>query len=81
MPTLIEETKFAVLVKYEFEIRQKKIQNVFFWSVPTIRKLIQEKNKDSIVAHSFTSAVFWIEILMEEIEQVVAEKQLFEIRE
>ena len=73
MPTLFEEIKPVVLVKYEFEYLEKLKLKCFPWKFRTIRMLMQErKTMIFLVEYSSTSAVFSIEILMEEIELVVA---------
>ena len=41
MPTMIEELKLVVLVKYEFEYRENLILKCFLWNFWTIRILIK----------------------------------------
>ena len=74
MATLIEEMKPVVLLKYDFEYREKLNLFCFVWKCRTIRILKQErKTMIFLVEYSSTSAVFWIEIMMEEIELVVSQ--------
>ena len=76
MPTLIEEIKPVVLVKYDFENRDKKIKTkcCFLESSNYQNTNAREKNHGFSNEYSSTSAAFLMEILMEEIEYVVVEK-------
>ena len=73
MQTLMEELKPLRLVEYEFEHREKINFKAFLWKLRTIRILMEDKKKNGfLVEYLFTSTVFLIEILMEEIDLVVA---------
>ena len=81
MPTLIEEIKPAVLVKYEFEYREKLNTKCLFLDFSDNQNTdAKKKNNDSLVDNSSTSAVFLILILMDEIELKVAEGSKFEFQ-
>ena len=74
MPTLIEEMKPVVLLKYEFEYREKLPSKRFSPEFSDYQDTDAiEKNNDFLVEYSYASAMSLIEILMEEIELVVAE--------
>ena len=74
MPTLIEEMKPVVLFRFELEYRiSRKIKiKLFSWDISDYQDTDAKKN-DFFFQSLFTSAVFWIEILMEETKLVVAE--------
>ena len=75
MLTLMEEIKPVFLVKYEFENGEQLKLKCFLWKIRNIRLLMQDrKTVIVLVEYSSTSAAFSIEILMEEIERVVAQK-------
>ena len=72
MPTVFEEIKHVVLVKYEFEYRENA--NSFFSEFSDSQDTdAREKNHEFLVENSSTSAVFSIQILMKVIELLVAE--------
>ena len=73
MPTLITKIKQVVLVKYEFQYREKLKLKCFLWNFRTAKILMQGEKQWFPVEYLSTSAVFSTEILMEEIELVVAE--------
>ena len=68
IPTLIEEMKPVVLMKYEFEWRERLINRIFSLKVWTIRTLKQKRKQWFLFEYSSKNAVFPVEILMEEIE-------------
>ena len=73
MPTLMEEIKSVVLVKYEFEYRGKlKLKGFHEFSEYQDSDAKQKINK-FLVEYSSARAVFLITILIEEIELLVAE--------
>ena len=53
MPTVIEELKPVVLVKYGFEYRENLKVKCFLWKFRTIRIQVQEKK--TMVLHLETS--------------------------
>ena len=73
MLTLQNKIELVVLVDYEFEFREKLKLKCFLWNFWTIRIVMQGRNNDFLIEDSSTTAVFSIEISMEEIELVVAE--------
>ena len=80
LQALKKERKPVVLEKYDFENRKRLKLTCLLWNFWTTRILMGEKNDDFLVKSSSTSAVSSIEILLEEIERVVAEKKTFEYR-
>ena len=72
MPTLIKKIKPVVLVKYEFAYREK-LKSGFLEFSDYQDTDSREKNNNFLVGYSCTSAVFSIEILMEEIELVLVD--------
>ena len=74
MTTLTNEIKPVVSLKYEFEYRKNLVLICFLRNFRTIRILIQA-NKIMIFSRNnlSPSAVFPVEILLEEIELAVAE--------
>ena len=73
MATLIEEIKPVVLVKFEFESREK-LNLIFSLEFSDFQDTDAiQKSNDCLIENSSTSAVFSIEFLVEEIELVVAQ--------
>ena len=73
IPTMIEEIKPVVLVKYEFEYREKLKSNLFVFGLLGLSGCwCKWKNKDFLIEYSLTSFVLSIEFLIEEIELVLA---------
>ena len=81
MPTSIKEIKPVPLVKYEFENGEKNqnisifLKNSDFQDTDVIEKI-----NEFLDGYSPTSAVFSVELLMDETELVVAEIKEFEYR-
>ena len=73
MLTLTEETKPVLLVKYEFEFREKIWLKSFLQNFRTIKILLQERNNNFLFIYLSRSAVFSVEIFMEDTEQVLDE--------
>ena len=71
MPTLIGEIQHVVLVKFEFEYREKLKLQSFFWKFQDSDAI--KNNNDFLVEYSSTSAAFLCEILMEGIELMVSQ--------
>ena len=72
MPTLLEEKKRVVLMKDEFEYREKLKSNSFLGFSDYQDTDAREKIEYFLAEYSSTSAVFSIVFLMEEIKLVVA---------
>ena len=75
MPILMEEVKPVVLLKYDFERQEKSKLKCFLLSFQTIRLLLMRGRKVLVfqIEYSSASVVFSTEILVEEIELVMAE--------
>ena len=73
MPALFEEIKPVVLVKYEFEYREILKFQVFLEISDYQDTDARKNNNDFLVEYSSISAVFSIELLMEEIDLAVAQ--------
>ena len=73
MPTLMEEIRTVVLVKYEFEYRENLKSKCFSLEFSDYQDTDARKKHLFLVEYSSTGSVFSIVTLMEEIELVVAE--------
>ena len=81
IPTLIEKKKPEVLVKNEFEYREKIKSKSFSLEVSDYRNTdAREKNNELLVENQLRSAGFLLEILRDKIELVAAESLKFEKR-
>ena len=79
MPTLIEELKRVLFVKYEFQCREKLNTKCLFSEFSNYQNTdAKKKNNDFLVEYSSTTAVFLIVIMMEKIKLNVAENSKFE---
>ena len=75
----MKELQPVVLKKHEFECREKTKLKKFQSEISGYEDSIaRQKNKGFSTGDSSTSAMSWMDILMEQIELVVAEMKTFE---